>query len=77
MILAKQLIAAKLNIFNGSDPAPARAAIADADGLLGGFAGKLPYGVATSSAIGQQMVNDGSKLESYNSGALTPACASN
>jgi len=74
LILADQLIAAKLNIANGSNPAPISATIADADSLLSGFAGKLPYGVDPSSATGQAMVNDASKLDSYNNGALTPDC---
>src|SRR5262249_42946933 len=37
LILADQLIAAKLNIANGSDPAPVSATIADADSLLSQF----------------------------------------
>jgi hypothetical protein len=56
MILARQLIAAKLNIFNSSNPAPAASAIADADGLLTGFTGKMSYGVKTTSAIGTNIV---------------------
>src|SRR5262249_17911747 len=72
VILAHQLIAAKLNISNGSNPAPIRSAIADADKLLGQFSGKLPYNVGTSSAIGQQMVNDANVLDRYNNGDLTP-----
>ena len=68
------LIAAKLNIANGSDPTPVSATIADADRLLSGFTGKLPYHVRPSSATGQAMVNDASVLESYNNGDLTPDC---
>src|SRR5207247_888170 len=52
VLLARQLIAAKLNIANGSDPTPIASTIADADGLLSGFAGKLPDGVAPSSVTG-------------------------
>jgi len=74
VILAHQLIAAKLNIANGSNPNPIRIAIADADKLLSQFFGKLPYNVATSSAIGQQMVNDANVLDRYNNGDLTPDC---
>jgi YVTN family beta-propeller protein len=74
VILAHQLIAAKLNIANGSNPAPIRSAIADADKLLSQFFGKLPYNVGTSSAIGQQMVNDANVLDRYNNGDLTPDC---
>jgi YVTN family beta-propeller protein len=74
VILAHQLIAAKLNIANGSNPNPIRSTIADADKLLSQFFGKLPYNVETSSAIGQQMVNDATVLDRYNNGALTPEC---
>ena len=74
LILAHQLIAAKLNIANGSNPAPIRSAIADADKLLSQFIGKLPYNVGTSSDIGQQMVNDADVLDRYNNGDLTPDC---
>jgi cysteine-rich repeat protein len=74
LILAHQLIAAKLNIANGSNPAPISSTIADADSLLSAFAGKLPYQVKPSSATGQQMVNDANLLDSYNNGALTPDC---
>src|SRR5439155_2881467 len=74
VLLARQLIAAKLNLANGSDPTPITSTIADADGLLSGFAGKLPCGVRTNSATGQAMVHDSSTLDQYNSGGLTPAC---
>jgi hypothetical protein len=74
LIVADQLIAAKLNIANGSDPAPVSATIADADTLLSGFTGKLPYAVKPSSPTGQLMVNDANLLNSYNNGLLTPNC---
>ena len=73
-ILAKQLIAAKLNIAHASNPTPVSATIADADSLLGGFSGKLPYGVPPSSTIGQAMVNDATVLDHYSNGELTPDC---
>jgi hypothetical protein len=76
MILAVQLIAAKLNIAAGSDPAPIASTITHADGLLSPFSGKLPYHVAPSSNIGQMMVSDGSTLDNYNNGRLTPRCRS-
>lgn len=72
LILADQLIAAKLNITNGS--APIGATVAAADALLGGFAGKLPYGVTPSSVTGQAMTNNANTLDSYNNGQLTPSC---
>jgi hypothetical protein len=74
MILADALISAKLDIANGSDPTPVTAAIADADKLLSGFSGKLPYHVKPSSTIGQAMVHDATVLESYDNGDLTPNC---
>jgi hypothetical protein len=75
LILADQLIAAKLNIANGADePDPVPSTITNADFLLSGFNGKLPYKVKTSSATGQAMVNDAATLESYNKGLLTTGC---
>jgi hypothetical protein len=73
-ILAVQLIAAKLNIAHGSDPAPISATIAAADRLLAGFSGKLPYKVKTSSTTGQSMTQSGATLGSYNTGQLTLSC---
>jgi hypothetical protein len=45
LILADQLIAAKLNIANGADGTPVTSTILDADTLLSGFSGMLPYHV--------------------------------
>src|SRR6476620_453647 len=75
MILAVQLIAAKLNIANGSDPTPVASTITHADSLLSIFTGKLSYKVKPSSAIGQMMVNDGNTLDNYISGQLPPHCS--
>jgi hypothetical protein len=50
--LADQLIAAKLNIANGSDPAPVSSTITHADSLFSAFTGKLPYKVKTTSTSG-------------------------
>jgi hypothetical protein len=72
LILADQLIAALLNIANGSDPTPVSATVADVRTLIG--AGPVPEGIAPSSATGQQMVADAATLNAYNSGALTPNC---
>jgi len=74
LILAQQLIAAKLNLANGALPTPISPTITDADHLLSGFAGKLPYNVQPPSTTGRAMVNDANVLDSYNNGALTPAC---
>ncbi len=75
MILAVQLIAAKLNIAAGSDPTPIASTITHADSLLSMFPGKLPYHVSPSSAIGQMMINDAKTLDMYNNGNLTPGCS--
>lgn len=74
LILAKQLISAKLNVANGADPTPISATIIHADGLFSSFAGKLPYGVGASSVTGQAMTADGEALDDYNNGTQTPTC---
>jgi hypothetical protein len=74
MIVARQVIAAKLNIANGSDGSPVSSAITHADSLLCSFAGKLPYKVKTTSSIGKAMVNDATALNDYNNGFLTQFC---
>jgi hypothetical protein len=60
------LIAAKLNIAAGSDPAPIAAVIADADSLLAGINLLSHVKVKTSSALGHMMTDDASLLEDYN-----------
>jgi hypothetical protein len=70
--LAHQLIAAMLNVANGSNPAPISATITDANGDLG--TGTIPEGIAPSSTLGADMVDDANTLDSYNSGTLTPGC---
>ena len=72
--LALQLIAAKLNIAAGSDPAPVSSTIAHADGLLAAFPGRLPYHVNPNSNTGRMMVNDANMLGRYNDGQLTHGC---
>ncbi|HTL78127.1 MAG TPA: hypothetical protein VL136_01875 [Candidatus Babeliales bacterium] len=72
IILALQLIAAKLNIANGSDPAPIAATIVTADGLLGSCV--LPCNVKPSSTLGGQMTAAAAILAQYNNGLLTPNC---
>lgn len=74
IILAKQLIAAKLNVANGADPTPISATIAHADALFSSFAGKLPYGVDPRSTTGNAMTADGETLDDYNNGTQTPGC---
>jgi uncharacterized delta-60 repeat protein len=72
--LARQLIAAKLNIASGSDPTPVVSAIADSDAVLSGYSGKLPYKVKSSNTNGQVMVANAIILTNYNQGLLTPIC---
>jgi hypothetical protein len=72
--LAHQLIAAMLNVANGSDPGPISATITDANGDIG--SGTIPEGIAPSSPLGQDMVNDAAVLDAYNEGELTPICMS-
>ena len=74
VILARQLIAAKLNIANRSDGTPVSSTITDADSLLSQFAGKLPYKVKTASSIGKAMVKDATILNNYNNGVLSQFC---
>jgi hypothetical protein len=74
LIMADKLIAAKLNIANGSNPTPISTTIADADRLLSGFTGKLPFHVRPSSGTGQAMVDTATVLQSYNNGELTSNC---
>lgn len=74
MILARQLIAAKLNIAAGVNASPIAATITDADQRLSAFTGKLPYKVQTSSVAGKALVKAAEKLEDFNEGELTPKC---
>ena len=72
LILARQLIAAKLNLANGSDPTPVSATISDADALIG--AASIPMGIKPNSATGQLMTSYAGVLDDYNNGNLTPSC---
>jgi hypothetical protein len=73
LILADQLIAAKLNIANANGT-PVASTVADADAVLSLYTGKLPYRVRPNSTNGQRMVNDANALDSYNNGVMTPGC---
>jgi uncharacterized delta-60 repeat protein len=75
IILARQLIAARLNIENGSDATPVSPTIIDADALLSSFSGKLPYKVKPSSSTGGAMTAYAAVLHDYNNGLLTPGCS--
>ena len=75
IVLAQQMIAAMLNIANGVDPTPIAATLAHADALLSVFSGKLPYGVKTSSVMGQAMVVDAALLDQFNRNAASDCAA--
>jgi hypothetical protein len=74
LILAHQLIAAKLNVANGTSSIPVLSTIAAADALLATFSGKLPYNVPAGSVVGQQMTALSATLDSFNNGAFNPGC---
>lgn len=72
--LARQLISAKLNVANGSDPQPIGNVILQADLLLSQFPNKLPYGVLPTADVGPAMVTNAELLDSYNNNLVTPYC---
>jgi hypothetical protein len=74
LILARQLIAAKLNLANNSNPAPVGGAISDSDALLAVFTGALPYQVNAESAAGKAMLNAATVLHNYNNGDFASSC---
>ncbi len=77
LILARQLIAAKLSIGSGANNTAITATVASADAWLRNYAGKLPYDVKTSTPAGQTAVSLANTLEQYSNGNLSggpPAC---
>jgi len=74
LILAKQLIATLLSTASDASPAPICGVVSAAQQLLGGYAGKLPYGVDVSSPAGQAMVGQARALDNYNQGGLLASC---
>jgi hypothetical protein len=73
LILAHQLIPAKLNVADGAaTPGNISDAIAAADLLIGN--NRIPMKVKPNSSLGQQMVTVAALLESYNRALLTQAC---
>ena len=75
LILAQQLIAAKLNVAKGMDASVVAGVIAQGDAVLAGFTGRLPFNVPSSDTNGQTMANLGTILDSYNKGQLTVGCS--
>ncbi|HKD08558.1 MAG TPA: Ig-like domain-containing protein [Bryobacteraceae bacterium] len=74
MILAVQLIAAKLNIANGADRSPVASVVVAGDNLLAQLSGSLPFNVSPGSSAGSYMTQRGATLASYNGGSLTGSC---
>jgi hypothetical protein len=72
VLLADQLIAAKLNSLNGSPACPIASTIVAADALIGTL--PIPLRISPSSYEGQQMIALGATLVNYNIGLLTPGC---
>jgi hypothetical protein len=74
LILADQLIAAKLSVANGS-PAVQHLAdsIAAADALIGG--NTIPMKVKPSSALGKKMISLATFFANYNNGVFTQGCS--
>lgn len=75
VILAKQLISAKLNLLAGANGTAIMDTLVAADGMMLGYVGKLPYNIKTNSAVGKQMTAYAKALESFNKQELNPECA--
>jgi hypothetical protein len=70
LILARQLIAAGLNVANGSDDAAVATTVAAANTWLANYAGKLPYSVSAGLPEGWEATTLADTLERYNNGTL-------
>ena len=75
LILAHQLIAAKLNAAQGADVTAVSGIITQADALLSQFPNKLPYAIDPSSTNGQGLTSVAGVLDVFNTGQLTVNCA--
>jgi len=73
LVLARQLIAAKLNVLRFG-PGVAGSTISNSDLLLTPFGSLLPYSVGTNTPAGKAMLSDSDTLKNYNSDSLTPGC---
>jgi RHS repeat-associated protein len=74
LVLAQQLIAAKLNVASGARPDPVAAQLARADELLGLFTGRLPYRLGPRTPVGGEMTTVARVLEAYNKGEVPGSC---
>lgn len=72
LILAHQLIAAKLNVYQGADPTDVNAAIASADAIIGGLVCPPIGGGYLDPAL---VTGDAQTLDDFNNGTLgVPHC---
>jgi hypothetical protein len=74
LLLAWQLIAAKLNVASGSDASTIGSTILQADLLLGAFPGTLPYSVAATSEEAQPMIAAATLLNDFNNQQVASGC---
>jgi hypothetical protein len=74
LILAQQLIAAKLNLANGASSCPIASTVAAADALIGARHIPIVPKITPATAVGNQMVSLAGPLGQYNTGLLTPGC---
>ena len=73
LILALQLIAAKLNQAR-TGYAPIAETVVQADALMAAFRRPLPYGVGSRTPVGTQMTAVAAILERYNTGQILGSC---
>jgi len=73
MYLVRRLIAALLNVANGSKQDPVVTFVNDANVLLG--TAQLPQQINPYSAVGQQMLGDAAVFDSYNHNNITTAAS--
>lgn len=75
LLLAQQIIIAQLNIASGSATTPeSDAAIVQANTILTGYEGKLPYNLDPHSDSGAPLLDAAELVESYNKKEFTPDC---
>jgi hypothetical protein len=77
LVLADELIIARLNVAKGAERHLVTDRILNADALLRGFNTRLPYFIDASSVTGQKMMEQANLLDLYNNGTMTPGCVSN
>jgi hypothetical protein len=74
LILAAQLIGAKLNLLKGSGPCPIASTIAAADALIGNRVIPIQPRITPNTTEGANMTATAAVLGQYNNGLLTPGC---